>query len=349
MLWHKCHNKRSLPWKEEKDPYRIWISEIILQQTRAEQGILYYNRFLSKFSTLQELSEASLQDIYLLWEGLGYYNRARNMHETAKKIMHTYHGIFPSDYETILSLKGIGPYTASAICSFAFQLPYAVVDGNVFRVLSRFFGIGTAIDSSEGKKIFSALAQQCLDTSHPHLYNQAIMDFGATICKPEHPLCNTCLLKTKCFALKNKKTETLPVKSKKKVIKKRYFLFNIYLSEGKVAIEKRSDDDIWRNLFQFPMTETKEPALFENLSDENINKLINKRNLVKVTDAAKQQLSHQLVYGKALVYRATSAQCKNKKYEWITPEEIKNYPFPRLLHMLMNNELKKILKDNQHT
>ncbi len=343
MLWHKCHNKRSLPWKEEKDPYRIWISEIILQQTRAEQGILYYNRFLTKFATLYKLAESSLQDVYLLWEGLGYYNRARNMHETAKLIMQTYHGIFPSDYETILSLKGIGPYTAAAISSFAFQLPYAVVDGNVFRVLSRFFGIDSPIDSSSGKNIFSALAQECLDVSKPHLYNQAIMDFGATVCKPEQPLCKTCLLKPKCFAFKNIKTDVLPVKSKKKTIKKRYFLFNIYLTNGKVAIEKRNDDDIWKNLYQFPMTEIKEAALFENLSDKTLNKLINNKSPVKVTEAAKQQLTHQLVYGKALVYKATAADRKNKNYEWVTAEELKKYPFPRLLHLLMDKELKKIL------
>jgi len=347
MLWHKCHNKRSLPWKEENDPYRIWISEIILQQTRAEQGILYYNRFLSKFSTLQKLAKAPLQDIYLLWEGLGYYNRARNMHETAKKIMHSHQGIFPSDYETILSLKGIGPYTAAAISSFAFKLPYAVVDGNVFRVLSRFFGIDTATDSSEGKKTFSTLAQQCLDKSHPHLYNQAIMDFGATICKPDQPICKTCLLKPKCFAFKNKKTETLPVKSKKKTVKKRYFLFSIYLSDGKVAIEKRNGNDIWRNLFQFPMIEKKEAELFENISDDIQNKLINKRKPIKVSGIAKQQLTHQLVYGKALVYKASAAERKNKNYEWVTLEELKNYPFPRLLHLLIKEELKMILKNNR--
>ena len=349
MQWHKCHNKRSLPWKEEKDPYRIWVSEIILQQTRAEQGILYYNRFLSKFSTLQKLAKAPLKDVYLLWEGLGYYNRARNMHETAKAIMQAHQGIFPSDYETILSLKGIGPYTAAAISSFAFQLPYAVVDGNVYRVLSRFFGINTYTDSSEGKKIFSSLAQQCLDKSQPHIYNQAIMDLGATVCKPDQPLCKTCLLKPKCFAFKNKKTENLPVKSKKKTVKKRYFLFSIYLTDGKVAIEKRSGDDIWRNLFQFPMTEIKDAELFENLSTIIHNKLINKRKALQVTATSKQQLTHQVVYGKAIVYKATASDLKNKNYEWVTIEEIKNYPFPRLLHLLMKEELKTILKYKQRT
>ena len=345
MLWHKCHNKRILPWKEEKDPYRIWVSEIILQQTRAEQGILYYHRFLSKFSSLKKLADAPLEDIYKVWEGLGYYNRARNMHETAKKIMQNWQGEFPSDYDSILSLKGIGPYTAAAISSFAFRLPYAVVDGNVFRVLSRFFGISTVIDSTEGKKLFSALAQDCLDASLPHLYNQAIMDFGATICKPEQPVCNTCNLKRKCFAYKNKKTGELPVKSKKKEVKKRYFLFFIYKYKGKVAIELRFENDIWKNLYQFPLIEVNKASLFENPSEVAELKLIHKKNIINITKPVKQQLTHQLVYGKGIICKGKPDANQQQKLEWVAVNDLKNRPFPRLIHQLMNQELTELLSE----
>jgi A/G-specific adenine glycosylase len=348
MIWHKCHNKRVLPWKEEKDPYRIWVSEIILQQTRAEQGILYYKRFLSKFSTLKKLANATLDEVYHVWEGLGYYSRARNMHETAKEIVRSYKGIFPSDYSTILSLKGIGPYTAAAISSFAFQLPYAVVDGNVFRVLSRFFGVYEQMDSSKGKKIFSSLAQVCLDVSSPHLYNQAIMDFGATICKPEQPLCEKCPLKSRCYALKNKKIGELPAKKAKKQIKKRYFLFLIFLSNGKVGIEKRMEKDIWKNLYQFPVVEVKEAELFQNPFDGNLSELIKKTNLLKESMVAKQLLTHQLIYGKALVYKYSKAMSNMKNLLWVSPRELKNYPFPRLLHLLMKQEEKIYLQSENN-
>ncbi len=346
MLWHKCHNKRTLPWKEEKDPYRIWVSEIILQQTRAEQGILYYQKFLAKFSDIRKLADASLEEVYQIWEGLGYYNRARNMHETANEIMQVYGGQFPSDYETILSLKGIGPYTAAAISSFAFKLPYAVVDGNVFRVLSRFFGIQTAIDSTEGKKIFSDIARECLDESKPHLYNQAIMDFGATICKPEQPLCKTCPLSKKCYAFKNKISAELPVKNKKKSIKRRYFLFLIYMKEGKIGIEKRTEKDIWKNLFQFPLVEVADLDMFENPFSGKINKLVCKRNLVKETTIVKQQLSHQLVFGKGLIYTKPAPSFTQKDIIWVSFREIKKYPFPRLIHSLLKEgHIREILKN----
>jgi A/G-specific adenine glycosylase len=348
MLWHKCHNKRSLPWKEEKSAYRIWVSEIILQQTRAEQGILYYNRFLSKFSNINELASASLEDVYRIWEGLGYYSRARNMHETAKEIVKSHNGIFPSSYETILSLKGIGPYTAAAISSFAFQLPFAVVDGNVYRVLSRFFGIDKATDSSEGKKTFALLADECLDVSSPHIYNQAIMDFGATVCKPENPQCNVCPFIKKCIAFKKNRIDELPVKTQKKKIKTRYFLFLLYLKNGQVAIEKRVGNDIWRNLFQFPLLEISDAYMFENPLKAVGKNLIPQKNLMQVTAAVKQQLTHRLVYGKALVYKATGKVPDSKQLLWVSPDELKNYPLPRLLHLLIDGELKSVMDQERN-
>ena len=192
-----------MPWKHEKDPYKIWLSEIILQQTRVEQGREYYNRFVHAYPTVEQLAVAKDDDVYKLWEGLGYYSRCKNLLHTAREIVNKYAGVFPKTYEEIIQLKGIGPYTAAAIASFAFQLPYAVLDGNVMRILSRYFGISTAIDSTEGKKELATLANSLLDTDAPGIYNQAIMDFGATICKPKQPVCTNCLLAENCTAFAN--------------------------------------------------------------------------------------------------------------------------------------------------
>ncbi|MCR9286527.1 MAG: A/G-specific adenine glycosylase [Bacteroidetes bacterium] len=215
MEWFS-QNHRPLPWKGEKNPYYVWLSEIILQQTRVEQGLPYFEKFKSTYPTVAGLANAPEDEVMKLWEGLGYYSRARNLHFTAKYISKELGGVFPSDFEGILKLKGVGPYTAAAIASFAFDLPHAVVDGNVYRVLSRFFGIEKAIDSTEGKKEFSKLAQTLIDTKQPANYNQAIMDFGATHCKPSSPNCGKCLMSLNCFAFKNSKIESLPFKSKKK-------------------------------------------------------------------------------------------------------------------------------------
>lgn len=203
LVWNDLDNKRQMPWKGESDPYRIWISEIILQQTRVHQGLEYYNRFISTFPDVKSLATAPENKVYKLWEGLGYYSRCKNLIATAQFIYKDLHGEFPDKFEDILTLKGVGNYTASAIASFAFNLPHAVVDGNVFRVLSRFFGIETPINTTEGKKFYASLAQTLLDKKQPGKYNQALMDFGAIICKPAAPLCNQCPLQKKCVALKS--------------------------------------------------------------------------------------------------------------------------------------------------
>jgi len=209
------YNNRAMPWKGEKDAYKIWLSEIILQQTRVEQGWDYYNRFIERFPQIQLLADAKDEEVFKLWEGLGYYSRCKNLLATARFITQEKRGIFPSAYKDILHLKGVGPYTAAAIASFAFNLPHAVVDGNVSRVLSRFFGIATPIDSTAGKQEFTALAQALLDQQSPGIYNQAIMDFGATICKPQLPLCADCPLQAECTAFQTGKISDLPVKEKK--------------------------------------------------------------------------------------------------------------------------------------
>src|SRR5665213_2201671 len=227
LQWNVIKNKREMPWKGEKDPYKIWVSEIILQQTRVGQGTNYYNRFIRHFPTIKSLANAPEKKIFKLWEGLGYYNRCRNLIETAKFIDHNLEGKFPEKYEDILALKGIGNYTASAIASFAFDQPYAVLDGNVFRVLSRFFGIEIPINTTAGKKYYSELAQQLLDKKNPAKYNQALMDFGAVICKPSAPLCPQCPLQKKCTALLKNKVAELPVNTKTIKQKQRFFNYLI--------------------------------------------------------------------------------------------------------------------------
>src|SRR5579875_533215 len=222
LRWNETGNQRPMPWKGEKNPYKIWLSEIMLQQTRVEQGVHYYQRFVDAFPTVQHLAHAPEQQVFKLWEGLGYYSRCKNLIATAQYITQNLNGVFPNTYEALLNLRGIGPYTAAAIGSFAYNLPYAVLDGNVFRVLSRIFDIETPIDTTEGKKLFAALAQQLLPKHKACTYNQAIMDFGATVCKPV-PECAHCFFNQQCAAYLHNKQLLLPVKSKQLQVKERWF------------------------------------------------------------------------------------------------------------------------------
>src|SRR3954471_2181765 len=256
MQWNKEENTRFLPWKGEQDPYKIWLSEVILQQTRAEQGLPYYQAFIQKYPSIDNLAQAPDSEVFKLWEGLGYYSRCKNLLATARHIMNALGGKFPDNYENILSLKGIGPYIAAAISSFAFNLPHAVVDGNVFRVLARCFGIFTPTDSTEGKKVFSELALQLLDKARPALYNQAIMDFGATICKPVNPLCSQCPEQNICAAYLNGTINELPVKEKKLQKKMRWFTYFIFNVGDKTLVHQRNTKDIWQNLYEFYLVET---------------------------------------------------------------------------------------------
>src|SRR5690606_265290 len=250
MHWHATHNDRSLPWKEEKDPYKIWLSEIILQQTRAQQGLPYYIKFTEAYPKVKDLATAAEEEVFRLWQGLGYYNRCRNMLATARYIHTELGGKFPRSFEEIQNLKGVGAYTAAAIASFAYGLPHAVVDGNVYRVLSRYFGIDKPIDSTAGKKEFTKLADALLDKTGSAGYNQAIMDLGATVCKPASPDCDGCPLAEKCFARANGLIADLPVKSKKLTIKTRHFHYILFLHDGHLWIRKRTEKDIWQNLHE---------------------------------------------------------------------------------------------------
>lgn len=262
MAWF-AENQRPLPWKGVKDPYLIWLSEIILQQTRIAQGLPYYERFRKKYPRIGKLAIAPEDEIMKLWEGLGYYSRARNMHQTAKFIAGELNGIFPDTYERILALKGVGPYTAAAIASFAFGLAYAVLDGNVFRVLSRFFAIEDPIDSSGGKKKFAQIAQKLIDPMQPGAYNQAIMDFGALLCTPQNPNCTHCPLRKNCRALQLNAVNCLPVKWKKINRKERFFHYLVINQNKKVWLNKRMGKDIWKSLYEFPLIELPELAMDE--------------------------------------------------------------------------------------
>ncbi|MEL7223181.1 MAG: A/G-specific adenine glycosylase, partial [Bacteroidota bacterium] len=250
--------RRPLAWKHISDPYLIWLSEIILQQTRAEQGAPYFEKFKAAFPTVAELALAPEDQVMKLWEGLGYYSRARNLHAAAKFIYHELEGQFPSTYPDILQLKGVGSYTAAAIASFAYGLPHAVVDGNVYRVLSRFYGETTPIDTTTGKKRFAQLAQQLLAIDDPAIYNQAIMDLGATICTPKAPKCSVCPMADECQAYAENTWHALPVKVKKLQRKTRYFNFLVLQHPTFRVIQKRTAKDIWQNLYQFPLLETTE-------------------------------------------------------------------------------------------
>lgn len=250
-----------MPWVNEKNAYKIWLSEIILQQTTVAQGTPYYLKFIEKYPAVQDLAAAANDEVMKMWEGLGYYSRARNLHHTAQFIAEQRGGMFPDNYDDILQLKGVGTYTAAAIASFAYDLPFAVLDGNVFRVLARFFGIDIPTDSGEGKKIFTALAQSALDKTQPAAYNQAIMNFGATVCKPSAPDCKNCTLSPQCSAFQTKRVGELPVKNKKTAKKDLFFQYIIVHAGDYTFIRKRTARDIWRDLYEFPLIETAHPFL----------------------------------------------------------------------------------------
>ena len=258
ILYEWYHlNGRNLPWRNTSNPYHIWISEVILQQTQVAQGLGYYHRFLERFPNVVALSAASEQDVLMVWQGLGYYSRARHAHSAAKIITSLYNGIFPSKYDQIKTLPGIGDYTAAAIASFAFHLPYAVVDGNVFRFFARFFCIDTPIDTAAGKKLFFGKANELLDRNRPHLFNQAVMEFGALVCIPLNPDCNSCPLNHLCQAFSIGRVSDFPVKSKKMERKKRFLNFIVIdLPDKQTVIQRRGVRDIWHGLYQFPLYES---------------------------------------------------------------------------------------------
>ncbi len=288
LAWHKTNNARQLPWKNESDPYKIWLSEIMLQQTRAEAVIPFYEKFLAHFPQISDLANANEQHVFKLWEGLGYYNRCRNLITTAKAIVQEHGGIFPSDYKQILALKGVGVYTAAAIASFAYEQAYAVVDGNVYRILARFFHIEKPIDNAEGKSFFQTLAQRLLHLQKAKLYNQAIMDFGATVCTPKQPHCHSCVFQQRCISFQKGLVLNFPVKLKKTKVIKRQMAYLMIQYKNKIFIQQRKENDIWKNLYEFVPYEGTKKELYEYISTHfDLNKSDIQQQIFT------QQLTHQ--------------------------------------------------------
>ncbi|MEO6729925.1 MAG: A/G-specific adenine glycosylase [Ferruginibacter sp.] len=330
IKWNVKENKREMPWKGEKDPYKIWLSEIILQQTRVDQGLAYYNRFVKAFPTVIHLSKAPETEVFKLWEGLGYYTRCKNLIATAKYIADELTGNFPEQYEDILALKGIGPYTAAAIGSFAFNLPYAVVDGNVFRVLARYFAIAVPVDSIAGKKMFTALANDLLDKSQPGSYNQALMDFGAIICKPQLPLCSSCIFKKHCMAYQQDLVQVLPVKEKFIIKKVRWFYYLVVDFNGEIFIRKRGPKDIWENLYEFILLESKEELHFENF--QFIKEILGQQQfeVEHISPFYKQLLTHQTIQGQFIYIKIKESIVLNG-YKTVAKNALEKLPFPKFI------------------
>ncbi|PTX44721.1 A/G-specific DNA-adenine glycosylase [Christiangramia gaetbulicola] len=337
-LWY-LHNKRDLPWRKTHEPYQIWLSEIMLQQTRIEQGLPYYYKFIEAYPSVFDLANAPADEVLKLWQGLGYYSRARNLHETAKYVAFELDGKFPDTYKGLLKLKGVGDYTASAIASICYNEPVAVVDGNVYRVLSRIFGIDTPINSTPGIKEFKALAQELLDKDDPATFNQAIMEFGALHCKPQNPYCETCPFNEKCLALKDQRIKELPIKLKKTKIKKRYFNYLVFdLDNENTILEQRTGKGIWNGLYQFPLIET------EKLSAENeLVQLDSFKELIQEQkyslelyneEPVVHKLSHQHLYTLFWLVNTQGLQERS-----VSLEEVMNYPVPVLIGNFLNEYL----------
>ncbi len=318
ISWYEDH-KRDLPWRGEPDPYKIWVSEIILQQTRVQQGWDYYIRFIDNFPHVKALAEADEDRVLKVWQGLGYYSRARNMHAAAREIMEKHGGHFPNEYDKILSLKGIGNYTAAAISSIAFGLPYSAVDGNVIRIVSRIFGICDDVTQPAVVKKITAICETEIDSNRPGVFNQAAMDFGAIQCVPRNPNCDECPFQSSCYAYNNHLVDILPVKKKKAESKHRYFHYTVYLSDNQTIIEKRTGSDIWRNMYQFPLTETDS----EEYADKPLFSI-------------REVLSHQIIHAAFYVKNVKKLPKLSQNQLVIPFDDMEKYPMPKIMTEFLN-------------
>lgn len=325
LAWHRDID-RGMPWKNTKDPYLIWISEVILQQTRVAQGTSYYERFIDRFPDINALAEASIEEVLKMWEGLGYYSRARNLHHASQDIMTRFGGVFPSKYEDILSLKGIGTYTAAAISSFAYNLPHPVIDGNVFRVLTRYFGIHEPIDTTIGKKMVAELANEVFDIKRPASYNQAIMDFGALVCTPKKVKCGHCPVQSSCTAQNEGTVAILPIKSKKIKVNNRYLYYFLYVENEKILINQRTNGDIWAKLYELPLIESTKQISLDDLKKEHFYAediefvLVNK---------SKHKLTHQLLHISFISISSISANAPFESCRLEKVKELAKFAFPK--------------------
>ena len=340
IRWYLSH-KRELPWREISDPYKIWVSEIILQQTRIAQGLNYYLRFIERFPDIASLASASENEVLLQWQGLGYYSRARNMHTAAKEMMTLHQGAFPTDYEGIRSLKGIGDYTAAAIASFAYNLPHAVLDGNVFRVLSRYFEIETPIDSTQGKKQFSELVNELLDKKKPALFNQGLMDLGATVCLPSSPKCDECPLQDSCLSLAHNSQTSYPVKGKKLIQRNRYFIYLVIVDpDNNYFLHRRDGKDIWQGLYEFPLVELSDPFCGPNqqmLIEKTLSDEFSNITILNVKPSIKHVLSHQNIHAQFVEATGTYKNKSHSQYVKVPLSELSNYAISRLTEIYLEN------------
>ncbi|RYE00451.1 MAG: A/G-specific adenine glycosylase [Sphingobacteriales bacterium] len=326
LSWHHLENNRILPWKGEKDPYKIWISEIILQQTRAEQGLPYYERFIATYPTIEALAAAPDQEVFKLWQGLGYYSRCRNLLATARQVVAEYGGKFPDQYAQIIQLKGIGPYTAAAIASFAFGIAVPVIDGNVYRVMARYFAAPEPMDTTTGKKKFNELVTSVFDERQPAAFNQAIMDLGASVCMPKQAKCEGCFLSSGCRAYRENSVYVFPVKTKKIAVRHRYFNYYILEVNEELYLQQRPPGDVWHDLYEFFLVESENAGTTDFLDQSLIEE--EKPHIFR----SKQRLTHQLIESKfSIIKLKKKPRSGFEKGAWIKKINVKNYPFPKTI------------------
>ena len=341
ISWYKL-NKRELPWRNTNNPYLIWLSEIILQQTRVAQGMPYYQKFAERFPDINSFANASEDEVLNLWQGLGYYSRGRNMLKTAIAIMENHNGVFPTTYDDLIKLTGVGQYTASAISSFAVNEVRAVVDGNVYRVLARVFGIDTPINTTVGKKEFQQLADNLIDKQNPSQYNQAIMEFGAMLCKPKNPDCNICPLRLNCTAYQHQRINNLPVKLNKLKVRERYFYFFVTRKAQEIIIKRRNNDDIWAGLHDFPSIETPTSQTIGEIFDSVQFKLWFGEDAVigNITEPIKHILTHQRIYARFI--EISGLRCgvmESNDWMSVSENDLERYAQPKLIFAFLKNYL----------
>lgn len=335
LNWYETYGRTDLPWRNTNDPYMIWVSEIILQQTRVAQGLNYYLRFIQEFPTFHDLALAPEDDVLRIWQGLGYYSRARNMHKAAQMI--ATQGEFPTNYDDIRKLKGVGDYTAAAISSFAYNSPYAVVDGNVFRVLSRYFGIETPIDTTQGKKEFTTLAYKLIDKKNPGKYNSAIMDFGALQCTPKSPKCSNCPLQNGCYAFNKRICDELPIRNKKIKLKERYFVYVIIISDGHIFLHKRGGGDIWQGLYEPLLFEFNQKTESDVILSKVKNTIAKKEIMVSShTEGITHNLTHQKLFIDFYEINVGELHLDLDGFIKVKIEDIAQYGLPQIVHKYLN-------------
>lgn len=338
IKWY-LQNRRDLPWRKTADPYPIWLSEIMLQQTRVAQGMPYFLSFTAAFPTVFDLADASEEQVLKLWQGLGYYSRARNLHKTAQIVAHEMNGVFPDNYKDLLKLKGIGDYTAAAIASFSYNECVPVVDGNVFRVLSRYFDLETDIAQTAAKKEFAALAFELMPKDNPALFNQAIMEFGALQCVPKNPDCTECVFNDSCAALQKKKVHQLPVKSKKTKVRNRYFNYIVAADDlENTIIQKRTAKGIWHNLYEFPLLETDQVEDFETVAQQISQNFFQENKIESLLEYNEESIIHKLSH-QHLHIKFWKATIKGTISNGIDLETAKTFPFPIVIHNFIEEKL----------